>query len=103
VIGTGAVHAWDGGAETCSTPSAVIVIGAVNPEPSWPDSGMCSTPSGVTLGAEVTGQHELGELLHLPRLTRFDLGAWEVGVRYEFTNLTHGGINGRTIHGWRAR
>ena len=31
--------------------------------------------------------------------TRFDIGAWEVGVRYDYTNLTHGGINGGTFNG----
>jgi len=29
----------------------------------------------------------------------FDKGAWEVGVRYDYVDLTHGGINGGTAHG----
>lgn len=29
----------------------------------------------------------------------FDLGAWEVGARYDYVDLTHGGINGGTAQG----
>ncbi|MFO0826023.1 MAG: porin [Gemmataceae bacterium] len=29
----------------------------------------------------------------------FDKGAWEVGVRYDYVDLTHGGVNGGTSHG----
>jgi len=29
----------------------------------------------------------------------FDTGAWEVGVRYDYVDLTHGGINGGTAQG----
>ncbi len=32
----------------------------------------------------------------------FDTGAWEVGVRYDYADLTHGGINGGTAQGVTA-
>ncbi|MFO0805718.1 MAG: porin [Gemmataceae bacterium] len=32
----------------------------------------------------------------------FDIGAWEVGVRYDYANLTHGGINGGVFNGLTA-
>ncbi|MCE9563706.1 MAG: hypothetical protein K8U57_16820 [Planctomycetes bacterium] len=32
----------------------------------------------------------------------FDTGAWEVGVRYDYVDLTHGGINGGTAQGITA-
>lgn len=34
--------------------------------------------------------------------TTFDIGAWEVGLRYDYADLTHGGINGGVAHGITA-
>jgi phosphate-selective porin len=32
-------------------------------------------------------------------VTAFDIGAWEVGVRYDYANLSHGGIDGGEFNG----